>query len=336
MPLLSGANFCVACGTSVRAGSKVTRARNRVDDTALPAVDESGAPVPPAPVRPSLAPTPEGVAPQDAKKTGVVVAAVAATILVAGIVGQAAASAAADEQNPPTNPIELDTQVGQGPETDPAPEPVPAPGPTPDPSEEPTDDPTDEPSATSSSSRSLSTSLGDVVSALDTTGSDEQTDAPDGTTRAAGSVDLGGGIGFEVPEGYEVAEQAPGFAMVAGDGGLFFAIINPAPTDLSSMVTENLNGISGLGIQDLQYSDPQSVPVPSSAVVECAVLGYIGVIASQQGGTIPVEGFAYYFVLQDGTGVTAFTLYEQGALGDDSSPLIDGYNAMFNSLISTF
>ena len=33
MPLLQGANFCVACGTSVRAGSKVTRARNRVDDT---------------------------------------------------------------------------------------------------------------------------------------------------------------------------------------------------------------------------------------------------------------------------------------------------------------
>ena len=29
MPLMAGANFCVVCGTSVRAGSKVTRARNR-------------------------------------------------------------------------------------------------------------------------------------------------------------------------------------------------------------------------------------------------------------------------------------------------------------------
>src|SRR4051812_41052271 len=35
MPLLHGANFCVACGTSVRAGSKLTRTRNRVDDTAV-------------------------------------------------------------------------------------------------------------------------------------------------------------------------------------------------------------------------------------------------------------------------------------------------------------
>src|SRR6478735_2302908 len=61
MPLLVGANFCVACGTSVRAGSKVTRARNRLDDTAPPVLDETGTPVVvPAP-RPSLAPTPVGV-----------------------------------------------------------------------------------------------------------------------------------------------------------------------------------------------------------------------------------------------------------------------------------
>ncbi|MDX6371477.1 MAG: hypothetical protein QOD98_465, partial [Nocardioidaceae bacterium] len=51
MPLLHGANFCVACGTSVRAGSKVTRARNRVDDT-VPLALGAG-----APVRPSLRPT---------------------------------------------------------------------------------------------------------------------------------------------------------------------------------------------------------------------------------------------------------------------------------------
>ena len=35
------ANFCVACGTSVRAGSKVTRTRNRVDDTAV-VLDDAG------------------------------------------------------------------------------------------------------------------------------------------------------------------------------------------------------------------------------------------------------------------------------------------------------
>src|SRR4051812_31759425 len=89
MPLLVGANFCVACGTSVRAGSKVTRARNRVDDTAPPVLDDAGTPVAVAVARPSLAPTPVGVAPRDNKVSALVVTAVAATVLLAGVIGQA-------------------------------------------------------------------------------------------------------------------------------------------------------------------------------------------------------------------------------------------------------
>ena len=70
--------------------------------------------------------------------------------------------------------------------------------------------------------------------------------------------------------------------------------------------------------------------------MQCVVLGFQGALASQQGGTVPLEGFAYYFVLQDGSGVTAFTLYEQGALDDEGAPLIVGYDQMFNTLVSTF
>ena len=88
------------------------------------------------PRRPSLKSTPEGVAPQDNKRTVLVVGAVAATILLAGVVGQAAAAAAADEDDAAGElPVDLQTQVGTGPTTDPAPSPVPAPGPTPDASE---------------------------------------------------------------------------------------------------------------------------------------------------------------------------------------------------------
>jgi hypothetical protein len=76
--------------------------------------------------------------------------------------------------------------------------------------------------------------------------------------------------------------------------------------------------------------------IPTSSVVQCVAIGFQGALASQQGGTIPLEGFAYYFVLQDGTGITAFTLYQQGALDDDSSPLLQGYSQMFNTLVSSF
>jgi RsiW-degrading membrane proteinase PrsW (M82 family) len=322
MPLLPDAHFCVACGTSVRAGSKVTRARNRTDDNA-------------APVPPSLKPTPEGVAPQDNKKTALVVGVVAATIVLAGMVGQAAAAAAADDGQPPAgSPIDLQTQVGSGPTTEPAPSPVPAPGPTPDASE----------GASPGTAPSLAKAFGQVSSADLTTGpSDDTTTSPEPgggiggtTTTDDNTVVVSGDISFQKPDGYEVEQQGDGFVQVYGDGGYFFAIINPAPTDVNAMITENLDGLQSMGVQDLAVSDPQETQVPTSSIVQCVVIGYQGALATQQGGTVPVEGFAYYFLLQDGTGVTAFVLYQQGALDDPDAALGNGYNQMFNSLVSTF
>jgi hypothetical protein len=322
MPLLPDANFCVACGTSVRAGSKVTRARNRTDDNA-------------APVPPSLKPTPEGVAPQDNKKTALVVGVVAATIVLAGVVGQAAAAAAADDGQPPAgSPIDLQTQVGSGPTTEPAPSPVPAPGPTPDASE----------GASPGTAPSLAKAFGQVSSADLTTGpSDDTTTSPEPgggiggtTTTDDNTVVVSGDISLQKPDGYEVEQQGDGFVQVYGDGGYFFAIINPAPTDVNAMITENLDGLQSMGVQDLAVSDPQETQVPTSSIVQCVVIGYQGALATQQGGTVPVEGFAYYFLLQDGTGVTAFVLYQQGALDDPDAALGNGYNQMFNSLVSTF
>ena len=323
MPLLGGANFCVACGTSVRAGSKITRTRNRVDDIASPST------------KPTLAPTPAGVAPRDNKTSALVIGAVAATILLAGVVGQAAAAAASEETKPPSSPIELETQIGTGPTTEPAPEPAPAPGPTPDASESPESD----------TSQSMAEALGGVAPALDAdTPTDESTDATEGpedgdtggdTGATSGSVDLGNGYGFEVPDGYEVEQQGDGFAMVFGDGGYFFATLTPPPADLATMISDHILGLQGLGIQDLQISEPEATQIPSSSVVACVTLGYQGLLATQQGGSLAVEGFAYYFQLLDGTGVTVFGMYEQGSVTEES-PLVEGYNVMLNSLVSTF
>jgi hypothetical protein len=319
MPLLQGANFCVACGTSVRAGSKVTRARNRTED------------VDPATAKPTLRPAAAGVAPQDNRRTALVVGAVTATIVLAGVVGQAAAAAAADEDKPPaSSPIDLQTQVGSGPTTDEAPDPVPAPGPSPDASE----------GASSDAAPSLAQGFGQVASADLTTSPDPDTDDDSGgidtTTGDDNTVVVGGDISFEKPDDYVVEQQLDGFVQVFGDGGYFFAIINPAPTDVNAMVTENLSGLESMGLQDLAISEPEESQIPSSAVVQCVIIGFQGTMATQQGGTVPLEGFAYYFVLQDGSGVTAFTLYEQGALDDEGSPLIVGYDQMFNTLVSTF
>jgi hypothetical protein len=157
-----------------------------------------------------------------------------------------------------------------------------------------------------------------------------------GTTSGGTNVVVAGDISFDLPDGYEIEQQDDGFVQVFGDGGYFFAIVSPPPADANTMITDTLDGLQSLGVQDLAVSDPQDMQIPTSSVVQCVLLGFQGTLASQQGGTIPLEGFAYYFVLQDGTGVTAFTLYQQGALDDDGSPLIAGYNQIYNSLISSF
>ena len=280
MPLLAGAGFCVSCGTSVRAGSKVTRLRNRTDDAD------------PTSAKPSLRPTPVGVAPQDNKKTALVVGAIVATILVGGSLGQIAAGAAADEDEnlkpPSETPITIDPQAGE-----------------------------DELGRTSAVRL----------------GSDDQ----DGRTFDAaggkgGIVSLSDDVLFLVPKGFKIEEPGPGFAQVFGYKGYFFAYLTPKKTTLPKLITNNLTGIQNLGVQDLEITDPESVEI--TGVTDAATLNFRGLLASQQGGTIPVEGFAYYFVREDGTGATAFSLYGKGALKPNSK-LLSGYNTMLNTLIST-
>jgi hypothetical protein len=282
MPLPAGANFCVVCGTSVRAGSKVTRARNRTED-----VDPATAP----PARPSLTPTPAGLAPQDNKRTALVVGAVVAAILAGGVLGQVAAAGASDEvdEKPPADTgITLDPDAG-GEELGKAP----------------------------------AVRLGAA-------------DEGEGRSlQAAGSdkiLDLGDGVLMLVPKGFRIDEPGPGFVQVFGFKGYFFAYLTPKKSTLPKLITNNLTGIQNMGVQNLEITQPQSIQV--SGVKGAATLSFRGVLATQQGGTIPVEGFAYYFIRPNGTGATAFALYGKGAL-KPKSKLLNGYNTMLNTLVST-
>jgi hypothetical protein len=280
MPLMAGANFCVVCGTSVRAGNKVTRARNRNEDAD------------PAAAAPSLRPTPAGVAPQDNKKTALVVGAVVAAILVGGMLGQVAAAAAADDSDdlkpPSESPITIDPQSGE-----------------------------DQLNKTSA------IRLG-------------ATDEDDKTVEAAGGkggiVFLDDDVFFLVPKGFKIEDPGPGYAQVFGNKGYFFAYLTPKKSTLPKLITNNLTTIQNLGVADLQITQPESVQV--SGVTGAATLNFQGLLATQQGGSIPVEGFVYYFVRTDGTGATAFGLYGKGGL-KPKSKLLTGYNTMLNTLVST-
>ncbi len=137
---------------------------------------------------------------------------------------------------------------------------------------------------------------------------------------------------FLVPKGFKIEDPGPGYAQVFGYKGYFFAYLTPKKTTLPKLITNNLTGIQNMGVEDLKITQPESIQV--TGVAGAATLSFQGLLATQQGGSIPVEGFAYYFVREDGTGATAFGLYGKGSL-KPKSKLLNGYNTMLNTLIST-
>jgi hypothetical protein len=135
-----------------------------------------------------------------------------------------------------------------------------------------------------------------------------------------------------VPKGFRVVDQANGYVQVFGYKGYFWAYLNPKKVTLAKLITNNLTGIQNMGVEDLEITQPESVAV--SGMRGAATLSFRGLLATQQGGSIPVEGFAYYFIRPDGTGATAFALYGKGAL-KPKSKLLNGYNTMISTLVST-
>lgn len=328
MPLVEGANFCVVCGTTTRAGNKATRLRNRSDD---------------APAAASVRSVPAGVAPRDNKKTAMVLGAVLATILIAGAAGQAAAAAAAESDELPTEGgIEIVPNVGSGPDTEDAPEPAPAPGPSPDEPVEPEEEESDGAAgALSRSSFGSTVRTAAYVDAL--AGSSVRSDGGIGdtgdgsggtTTTTADVVDIGGGIGFTIPAGWEVLETDTGYAMVGTPGATFSVQGIGGPIDVASLVPAHMQAIANGGLQQMEYTDTEMLSVPSSAIVEAARVFYRGVYADQQNGAIPIDGAAFYFITQDGTGFIADARAAAGLLSE-GSPLLGDYEQMLNEFIGS-
>ena len=106
------------------------------------------------------------------------------------------------------------------------------------------------------------------------------------------------------------------------------------PIDVATLVPAHMQAIANGGLQDMEYSDTQSLTLPSSSVVEAAQVFYRGVYADQQNGAIPIDGTAFYFITQDGTGFVADIRAAQGLL-NEGSPLLPALNAMLNEFVSS-
>lgn len=291
LPLVEGANFCVACGTAVRAASKVSRRRNAAPatDAAVPEAQEP---------------------PEDNKRTALVVGSAVAVVVAAGLLGQVAAAASSDVETPDSSDIQIAPSL-DGAGIDPAPSPAPAPGPSVSPSITAT------PSAY-------------VAGAATSPSQDVSTD--DLFLPGAGSEAADGGIRLNLAEGWEVIGSSS-TRIVASKGNAVFAVdVTQPPADIGAMMQANLKDLIDRGMQELGFTPPTQLPLPSADFVAAARMDLRGMMASQQGGAVPLEGFAIYLVRQDGVGITATGLFSPGEL-DRTPALVKEYGAMLASLI---
>ncbi|MBV9831319.1 MAG: zinc ribbon domain-containing protein, partial [Marmoricola sp.] len=293
LPLVDGANFCVACGTAVRAGHKVSRRRNALADEAATA----GAPA--------------HEPPHDHKRTALVVGSSLAVVLAAGLVAQVAAGASADVKAPPNPTFPITANQG-GPTTGPAPSPAPAPGPSVSPSVSPSASPS-------------------AAGVLGGSGLPQAAGAPR-EMLVSTSDGQAGGVNVRLASGWSVLEQNSSRIVAAKANHVWIVEIAQPPADAGAMMQANLQGLAGSGVQSLEYSDPVQMPLPNANFVAAVRLNLRGLVATQQGGSVPVEGFSFYLLRRDGVGITASGLFPQGDLQRDPN-LLKEYGAMFNALL---
>jgi hypothetical protein len=295
LPLVDGANFCVACGTAVRAASKVSRRRNTALD------DAAAAPATPEP-------------PRDHKQTALVVGSALAVLLAAGLLGQVAAAASSDVETPSTEDIQITPDLS-GSTIDPAPSPAPAPGPSVSPSD------------TASSSSYLSGETGSRAQ-------NASAQSTSGDTFLLGSKvkTADGGVRLRLAPGWQVLASNATRIVAAKGNAVFTVDITQPPADTGAMMQSHLQGLLTQGVQDLQVTQPTQAALPSANFVAAQRLNLRGLIASQQGGSIPVEGFAFYLVRQDGVGITVTGIFNQGEM-QRVPGLVKEYGVMLSSLL---
>ncbi len=302
LPLVDGANFCVACGTSVRAANRATRRRNATPDELT-----RSTPVAPGTV-PATGAAAGGEVPSDHKRTALVVGSALVVVIAAGLVAQIAAAAASTVETVGGADIRIAPDL-TGPTIEPAPSPAPAPGPSVSPSA------TAEPSALLSEGSTSQPLLREADEPVVPLGS-----------RAAG-------VSFKLAPGWEVVASSSTRIVAAKGAAVVTLDLTEPPAEPGGMMQSHLQGMLDRGVQDLEVTQPVQEALPNANFVAAQRINYRGLLASQQGGAVPIEGFAFYLVRQDGLGITFAGMFAQGEI-DRNPSVVQDYSLMLSSVFA--
>lgn len=174
--------------------------------------------------------------------------------------------------------------------------------------------------------------LDDVVVTTTTTMAPTTTTVPVGPQE--GAVEVGAGTSVTPASGWTVGNQQPGFVLLfrnAGGAEAYASLDESgAFTAADEAMVSYLNAMVAPYISELEVSAivPQTV---SGNVASAASMDYRGLVATQSGGTVPVEGWVMVMLRHDGTVAVWEEMNDAGSYESVRDDLV----AMLNSFIRT-
>jgi hypothetical protein len=155
---------------------------------------------------------------------------------------------------------------------------------------------------------------------------------PAATTPAptSGSVQMAGGVGFDVPAGWEVLSEGEAYAAVGTSTAAIYVNLYSSAESASDVLFSYQSVLEG-AVAGLEVTDVAAAEVYSSLVVDAAAFSYRGFIGQGQSGSTTVAGTVFGDLRVDGVGIVTDVMYVPGTDGSISDADRASINAFFSS-----
>lgn len=147
---------------------------------------------------------------------------------------------------------------------------------------------------------------------------------------SSGSVQMTGGVGFDVPAGWDVLDEGEAYAAIATSTAAIYVNIYPSAESASDVLFSYQSVLEG-AVAGVEVTDVATAEVYSPLVVDAAAFSYRGFIGQGQSGSTAVAGTVFGDLRVDGVGIVTDVMYVPGADGSISDSDRAAISAFFSS-----
>jgi hypothetical protein len=146
----------------------------------------------------------------------------------------------------------------------------------------------------------------------------------------AGSVQMGAGVGFDVPAGWEVLSEDEAYAAIGTATAAIYVNLYSSAESASDVLFSYQSVLEG-AVAGVEITDVAAAEVYSPLVVDAAAFSYRGFIGQGQSGSTAVAGTVFGDLRVDGVGIVTDVMYVPGADGTISDADRAAISAFFSS-----